>query len=74
MEIGNNRKVHNHLRRLAVQMAAQLPETTREALIVIDLQRKLVLDFFDKPEEAAEPEEFVSSSNVMAFSASRNSR
>ena len=57
---------HDHLRRMAVQIASQLPDNTAEAMIVIDHLRELVL-FMEGGGDGV-------SSNVTAFPASVSSR
>lgn len=61
-------KEHNHLRRQAIQITAQLPDNTAEALAVLDYARDLVTGFLEEPE----PEPV--STNVTDFPASASSR
>ena len=51
-------KEHNHLRRLAIQIASQLPDNTADALVVLDHARDLLV--LDEPAGASD--------NVTAFS------
>ena len=61
-------KEHSGLRRQAIQIAAQLPDNTTDALAVLDYARALVVGFLDDPEE--EP----ASDNVTVFPTSASSR
>ena len=59
---------HNWQRRHAIQIVAQLPETTEDALMVLELAKELVETFLlDRQPRPALAE-------VMAFPASANSR
>lgn len=61
----------NWHRRHAIQIAAQLPEGREDALLVLDLARKLVEEFLgDQPAL----ERAVSGGEVLPFPASSNSR
>lgn len=42
-------------RRQAIQIAAALPETPEDALIVLELAKQLVTGFLAAPQRAAEP-------------------
>lgn len=59
------------MRRHAIQIAAQLPERTEDALMVLELARKLVQTFLvdDREREPAKD-----GGAVVAFPASSNSR
>ena len=61
-------KEHDSLRRQAIQITAQLPDNTADALAVLNHARDLVTGFLDEP-EVVRP-----SDNVTVFPASSNSR
>jgi len=70
-------KEHDGLRRLAVQLVDQLPQTTADALAVLDYAQDLVVGFLCDPALfAAEVEgrEGSGCSNIRAFPASSKSR
>lgn len=46
------KQTDSHLRHLALQIAAQLPEDTPEALKVLEYARKLLLQPLDEPDPA----------------------
>jgi len=48
------RKEHDSLRRLAVQLADQLPQTTADALAVLDYTQDLVVGFLCEPAALAD--------------------
>ena len=61
-------KEHDGLRRQAIQITAQLPDNTADAIKVLDYARDLVMGFLDMPEDPF-PE-----GNVTPFPASASSR
>lgn len=61
-------KKHSGLRRQAVQITAQLPDETADALTVLDHARNLVVGFLDEPEPMADAD------NVTVFSALAKAR
>lgn len=66
-------KEHDSLRRQAIQITAQLPDNTADALAVLDYARDLVTGFLCEP---GRPEDGGGggSANVTAFPASASSR
>jgi hypothetical protein len=58
---------HDGLRRQAIQITAQLPDNTADAIKVLDYARDLVTGFLDAAEPSAE-------GNVTPFPASASSR
>ena len=62
---------HNWRRRHAIQIVAQLPEKTEDALVVLELAKRLVEDFLQEPQARAP---LAAPAGVLAFPASVNSR
>lgn len=62
---------HNWRRRHAIQIVAQLPEDTEDALMVLELAKELV-DGFLRGRQARAP--LAEPAGVVAFPASANSR
>ncbi len=62
---------HNWRRRHAIQIVAQLPENTEDALVVLELAKQLVEDFLQGSQARAP---LATPAEVLAFPASANSR
>jgi len=60
-------KEHDGLRRQAIQITAQLPDNTADALAVLNYARDLVTGFLDEPPA-------LPSDNITVFPASASSR